>query len=474
MNLYVGSAALSNANGLMLSGKPSSAPPPSGQQAIETALAVLLQTVACLFKQDQQLASMQEQPSFPAGGWFTGPPMGGGECVIAPLPMPMQTGTAPAGGGEPPATGAAKPGSSGQSAPTESVSAVLAGDAKHLASANEKCPAGVTMEQMMKADGGLLASMGNQELRGDGAKGITGGIKDNLAKKSGGTGANDIGTNRDVTWRALRNAQAFKNETGSDGKEVSAEVRHNGNLSGYNSSGEVDRGSNLGEMQDWFKGAISGPNEKLPEGDRVHSDGTMKSGGEMVGDKIGGFFKGIGNHIVNVFKGIGTGIGHVFSGLGNGIKNFFTGHPGDALRDMVGGFKDGFHDVAQPLRQLPATIVNSLGLKDTKFGQFVNGLTEKASHFVDNAFDNTVDLVAKPFEHFGDFEDHLVRGDTGAALDSLKQAGITGAELAENVAPAVLTGGTSAVLTTVARSLVKEGIKSAAEQEVAGFMQNGG
>jgi hypothetical protein len=171
-------------------------------------------------------------------------------------------------------------------APPVDPATVLAGDATSLAAPDAKCPPGVSIDQMMNADGGLLKSLGNQTLKGSGAKGLQGGIKDNLAKKSGGTDASQIGTDPDITWRALQNLQAFKNTPGSDGKPVPDNIRHNGNVSGLQPSHEVARGSTLGELQDWFKGAIDAPNTQLPKGDKVDDNGVETSGLQQAGQKL--------------------------------------------------------------------------------------------------------------------------------------------------------------------------------------------
>ena len=224
---------------------------------------------------------------------------------------------------------------------------VLNGDATSLASNDEKCPDNVSMDQLMNADGGLLKNLGNQTLKGDGAKGITGGIEDNLAKKAGGTGAGDIGTNKDVTYRALKDLEAFKNEKGANGQDVPDSVRHNGNVSGLQPSHEVARGSTLGEMQDWFKGAIQGPERQLPKGDKVDDNGVETSGAQQVGQKIlkglsdiAGFFKKVVDDTIGKIPGIGKILSApmdlIAGGASDGLKaasDAADGHMIDARQD---------------------------------------------------------------------------------------------------------------------------------------------
>lgn len=148
------------------------------------------------------------------------------------------------------------------------------------------CPPNVSMDQLMEADGGLLKNMGNQQLTGSGAQGISGGLKDNLAKLAGGK-PGDIGTNKDVTMRALMILQSTKNTPSSDGKMLDASTRHNGNLSGLNPSGEADNGSEVGYLQNLFKD----PNYTLPKergtSDHMNSDDTEKSGGQLFMQDVG-------------------------------------------------------------------------------------------------------------------------------------------------------------------------------------------
>ena len=224
---------------------------------------------------------------------------------------------------------------------------VLNGDATSLASNDEKCPDNVSMDHLMNADGGLLKNLANQTLKGDGAKGITGGIEDNLAKKAGGTGAGDIGTNKDVTYRALKDLEAFKNEKGANGQDVPDSVRHNGNVSGLQPSHEVARGSTLGEMQDWFKGAIQGPERQLPKGDKVDDNGVETSGAQQVGQKIlkglsdiAGFFKKVVDDTIGKIPGIGKILSApmdlIAGGASDGLKaasDAADGHMIDARQD---------------------------------------------------------------------------------------------------------------------------------------------
>ena len=148
------------------------------------------------------------------------------------------------------------------------------------------CPPDVSMDELMDASGGLLKNMGNQQLTGKGAEGISGGIKDNLARLAGGK-PGDIGTNKDVTMRALMIAESTKNMKGSDGNMLDADTRHNGNLSGLNPSGEADNGSELGYMQNMFKD----PNYSLPDvrgtSDHMNADDTEKSGGQLFMQDVG-------------------------------------------------------------------------------------------------------------------------------------------------------------------------------------------
>jgi len=256
-------------------------------------------------------------------------------------------------------------------------STVLSGNATTLASPDAKCPPGVSMSQMMSADGGLLKKLGNQTLKGAGAAGITGGIADNLSKKSGGSRASDIGTDPNVTWRALQNLQAFKNTPGSDGKAIPVSVRHNGNVSGLQPSGEVARGSTLGELQDWFKGAISGPQGKLPTGNKVNSQGVETSGAQQAGGKI---LKGlsdvadVGQKVVDATVGKIPGIGKIFSAPVDIISGGISGGL-DAASQAASGNDNAAKQLAkQTGGDLLTTISQSSGQLSSvmqKAGEFI-------------------------------------------------------------------------------------------------------
>ncbi|MGN6525387.1 MAG: HrpF/NolX family T3SS translocon protein, partial [Burkholderiaceae bacterium] len=235
--------------------------------------------------------------------------------------------TAAPGGAQ--AQGPAAQGAPG-AASTPDAATVLKGDNTGLLPKDAKCPAGVSMDDMMNANGGLLSKLGNQELKGGGAKGITGGIKDNLARMVGGK-PGDIGKDPDVTYRALAALSAFKNTPGADGKPIPDDIRHNGNVSGLQPSHEVARGSTLGELQDWFKGAISGPQGQLPKGDKVNDQGVETSGAQQVGQKIlkglsdvAGFFKKAIDATIGKIPGIGkilsAPMDYVAGGLSDGLN----------------------------------------------------------------------------------------------------------------------------------------------------------
>ncbi len=260
-----------------------------------------------------------------------------------------QGGQAPAAAAAPAAPAAQAP----AGLPQEDSRTVLAGDATSLANKDTKCPPGVTMDQLMAANGGVLGKLGNQKLAGDGAKTLEGGIKDNLAKKMGDTadqfGRKDANgkssqADLDATYRALQNVSAFKNTPGADGKPIPDDIRHNGNVSGLQPSKEVARGSTLGEMQDWYKGAIDGPQKQLPKGDKVNDQGVETSGAQQVGKKIldglskvAGFFRDAINATIGKIPGIGkilsAPMNLVAGGISDGLKaagDAAGGHMADA------------------------------------------------------------------------------------------------------------------------------------------------
>ena len=146
--------------------------------------------------------------------------------------------------------------------------------------------------QMMDDDGGLLKKIGNQTLKGAGAKGITGGIDDNLAREAGGK-PGDIGKNKVVTERALMIVESDKNVPGPDGKMLSASVRHNGKLSGLDEGDKAINGSDVAFLQNLAKD----PNYKLPTqrpADMgMNGNDTEKTGGHKFWNKNAGWIEQI-------------------------------------------------------------------------------------------------------------------------------------------------------------------------------------
>ena len=311
-------------------------------------------------------------------------------------------------GGEAPAASAAPAPAAPAAQPQEDSATVLAGNATTLANSDTKCPPGVTMDQLMKSNGGVLGSLGNQTLKGDGAKGIEGGIKDNLAKKSGGTDASQIGrvdangkasqADLDVTYRALQNVSAFKNTPGANGKPIPDDIRHNGNVSGLQPSKEVARGSTLGEMQDWFKGAIAGPQNQLPKGDKVNDQGVETSGAQQVGKKIldglskvAGFFRDAINATIGKIPGIGkilsAPMNLVAGGISDGLKaagDAAGGHMADAKQDGREMGHNMLATVSQAADQAGDLVKKTLG-KLGPLGKLIAGAAKVGTNLITGA-----------------------------------------------------------------------------------------
>lgn len=319
-----------------------------------------------------------------------------------------------AGGGQAPApapAAAAAQGAQGSQAPAaspqEDPQTVLNGDATSLANKDTKCPPGVTMDQLMSANGGVLKNLGNQTLKGGGAAGIEGGIKDNLAKKMGDT-SDQIGrtgpdgkasqADLDATYRALQNVSAFKNTPGADGKPIPDDIRHNGNVSGLQPSHEVARGSTLGEMQDWFKGAIPGPQKQLPKGDKVNDQGVETSGAQQVGEKI---LKGLGKvadffrDAINATIGKIPGIGKILSapmnliagGIGDGLKaagDAAGGHMADAKQDGKEMGHNMLATVSEAADQAGDLVKQTLG-KVPGLGKLIAGAAKVGTNLISGA-----------------------------------------------------------------------------------------
>lgn len=325
------------------------------------------------------------------------------------MQAPQQAPQAPAGGAAAPATGAgqAPAAQAPAGSPQEDPKTVMAGDATSLANKDTKCPPGVSMDDLMNANGGVLAKLGNQKLAGDGAKTLEGGIKDNLAKKMGDS-ADQFGrkapdgsstqADRDATYRALQNVSAFKNTPGADGKPIPDDIRHNGNVSGLQPSKEVARGSTLGEMQDWFKGAIDGPQKQLPKGDKVNDQGVETSGAQQVGEKIlkglgkvADFFRDAINNTIGKIPGIGkilsAPMNLIAGGIGDGLKaagDAAGGHMADAKQDGKDMGHNMLATVSQAADQAGDLIKKTIG-KVPGIGKLIAGAAKVGTNLITGA-----------------------------------------------------------------------------------------
>lgn len=326
-----------------------------------------------------------------------------------PAAAPSADGVAPAatGGQAQAPAAAATPAPASAGLPQEDPKTVLAGDATTLANKDTKCPPGVTMDQLMAANGGVLSKLGNQKLAGDGAKGLEGGIKDNLAKKMGDSadqfGRKDASgkssqADLDATYRALQNVSAFKNTPGADGKPIPDDIRHNGNVSGLQPSKEVARGSTLGEMQDWFKGAIDGPQKQLPKGDKVNDQGVETSGAQQVGKKIldglskvAGFFRDAINATIGKIPGIGkilsAPMNLVAGGISDGLKaagDAAGGHMADAKQDGKDMGHNVLATVSEAADQAGDLVKNTIG-KVPGLGKLIAGAAKMGTNLITGA-----------------------------------------------------------------------------------------
>jgi hypothetical protein len=318
----------------------------------------------------------------PLAGFFGGATAASSPAPFAEVPLDMSSvstnsGTAPSGG----ANTSARSETTGVSPRAGQVDAatVLNGDATMLPGPNDKAPPGVTMEQMMEASGGLLKNLGNQKLQGKGADGIEGGIKDNLAKKVGGKDASDIGTDPDVTWRALQALQAFKNTPASDGRAIPDEIRRNGNVAGLQPNNEVARGSVLGELQDWFKGAIDKPNDRLPKGDgHVTEYGQNTTGAQQAGQKILKFMSDVAGLLGNIIKntlGKIPGVGKLISAGINATLGAAEKGLAAASEASVGHKEEAKNEA----KKIPGSIVGSVvSMVDLTPGNIVADKAEDA------------------------------------------------------------------------------------------------
>jgi hypothetical protein len=359
------------------------------------------------------LAAKQKTDDADAGDTSAATPQAQAPQAQTPQMPQMQAPQAPQAqaapqGGQAPATAATPAAPAAPPAqPQEDPATVMAGDATSLANKDTKCPPGVTMDQLMAANGGVLGKLGNQKLAGDGAKTLEGGIKDNLAKKMGDT-ANQFGrkdadgkssqADLDATYRALQNVSAFKNTPGANGKPIPDDIRHNGNVSGLQPSKEVARGSTLGEMQDWFKGAIAGPQKQLPKGDKVNDQGVETSGAQQVGKKIldglskvAGFFRDAINATIGKIPGIGkilsAPMNLVAGGISDGLKaagDAAGGHMADAKQDGKDMGHNMLATVSQAADQAGDLVKKTLG-KLGPLGKLIAGAAKIGTNLISGA-----------------------------------------------------------------------------------------
>lgn len=206
-------------------------------------------------------------------------PVGGSQLGSAIQKM-QDKGSAPAGQGaaqQPPAGATGGP----AAASSNSDQDVIDGDATHGAKSTDHAPAGMSADDIGKLDGGLEGKTGDQTLKGAGADGIKG-DKDIQSIVGNQVQGGLSGSDADKAWQKLEVEQEAKNAPQANGKQASADTRHNGNLSGLQPSDEVASDSDIAFLQNEAKGQKT----KGGASDKMDASDGETSGAQQVGQKI--------------------------------------------------------------------------------------------------------------------------------------------------------------------------------------------
>jgi hypothetical protein len=212
---------------------------------------------------------------------------------------------------------------------------VINGDATLGAKSTDRAPAGMTADDIAKLDGGLEGNTGDQTLKGKGADGING-SKDVQSVVAGQVQGGLSGSDADQAWQKLEVEEEAKNAPQADGKQASANVRHNGNLSGLQPNGEVASNSDLAFLQNEAKGQKT----KGGSSDKMNDNDGETSGAQQVGKQIiDGAAKvdaWLTDHVLSKVPGIGKPLALVAKALEPLVTDGMN-----ALGDAVDGDPDG-------------------------------------------------------------------------------------------------------------------------------------
>lgn len=267
------------------------------------------------------------------------------------------------------------------------------GKSTDLPDPTEKAPEGMSADDIRKLNNGLLANLGDQEVKGRDAENHEvkkGGLQEVMAKDPRIAGVDkdgkqnekgDLANDPDAAWRAYRVLTAIKNEKRSDGADKKDSTKQNGEIGGWLGSGrkgEAAGGSEAGSLQDYLtKGRVPQQIEKQND---VHSTGeggtesgakvaakVIKNGIVKFGNMIKDGFVDLGKAIVHLGKDIVNGVKHLATTIGHGLKGLFSSgderkkewaqanKDGKALGDDI---KDGAKQVGKIAETVAPMVLN--------------------------------------------------------------------------------------------------------------------
>ncbi|WNG30080.1 hypothetical protein F0U62_43250 [Cystobacter fuscus] len=156
-------------------------------------------------------------------------------------------------------------------------------------------------------------------------------------------------------------------------------------------------------------------------------------------EKVGNFFKGIGNAIAAPFKAIGN----VVKGVAEGVGKLFKGDIGGAFSSAFGGVKKGIGNLVDGAKATVSNLGNLVSFVSPKLGEKINGFTTGLVDGVGNLAKGAFDTVTSIPQGLANGAGKLLKGDVAGAFGEVgkgvKNAAETGFKTVNDGLPLIAT-----------------------------------
>ncbi|WP_395839473.1 hypothetical protein [Cystobacter fuscus] len=197
------------------------------------------------------------------------------------------------------------------------------------------------------------------------------------------------------------------------------------------------------------------PQVKALEAQKKGADGLYNQQKDMLGaqsdmlwnsfrkvgffEKVGNFFKGIGNAIAAPFKAIGN----VVKGVAEGVGKLFKGDIGGAFSSAFGGVKKGIGNLVDGAKATVSNLGNLVSFVSPKLGEKINGFTTGLVDGVGNLAKGAFDTVTSIPQGLANGAGKLLKGDVAGAFGEVgkgvKNAAETGLKTVNDGLPLIAT-----------------------------------